>query len=62
MPLSLRVIYRELPVQIEDRAFGWNEERGFVHAIACGYFLWDAFDAIFNYTDLGFLVHGGSLH
>lgn len=57
VPLSLWVLYNESPGRVENRAFGWSEETGFVHAIACGYFLWDTFDAIYNYTDLGFLAH-----
>jgi hypothetical protein len=31
---------------------------GYLHAIACGYFLWDALDAIINFTDAGFVAHG----
>lgn len=42
----------------KDRAFGWDERAGTVQAIACGYFLWDTFDAIVNYTDIGFVIHG----
>jgi len=55
VPLSLWVLWNE---HIKDRAFGWDEQVGYVHAIACGYFLWDSLDAIINFTDLGFVIHG----
>ncbi|KAG6889816.1 hypothetical protein C0995_014293 [Termitomyces sp. Mi166 len=41
-----------------SRAFGWDERVGYTHAVACGYFLWDSLDAIVNFTDVGFVVHG----
>jgi len=42
----------------QDRAFGWDKRAGTVQAIACGYFLWDSLDAIVNFTDIGFVIHG----
>lgn len=79
VPLVIWVLARETKERSEDRAFGWSEDVGFVHAIACGcvkiisptlflshasllyffrYFLWDSLDAIINFTDLGFVLHG----
>ncbi|KAH7926656.1 DUF887-domain-containing protein [Leucogyrophana mollusca] len=42
----------------EDRAFGWDDKAGYVQAIACGYFLWDSFDAVVHFVDIGFVLHG----
>ncbi|GLB34737.1 putative TRAM, LAG1 and CLN8 homology domain [Lyophyllum shimeji] len=58
VPLSLWVLWHESPERVQDRAFGWDHRTGYVHAIACGYFLWDSLDAIVNFTDLGFVIHG----
>ncbi|EDR14781.1 uncharacterized protein LACBIDRAFT_305847 [Laccaria bicolor S238N-H82] len=58
LPLSLWCILIESPERTSDRAFGWEKNIGYVHAIACGYFLWDTLDAIINFTDLGFVIHG----
>ncbi|KAJ7286121.1 DUF887-domain-containing protein [Mycena rebaudengoi] len=41
-----------------DRAFGWHTRSGTVQAVACGYFLWDLIDAIINFVDIGFVLHG----
>ncbi|KAG6335214.1 hypothetical protein ID866_3885 [Astraeus odoratus] len=41
-----------------DRAFGYHNGSSFVMAIACGYFIWDAIEAIVHYTDIGFVLHG----
>ncbi|KAK0241661.1 DUF887-domain-containing protein [Armillaria nabsnona] len=42
-----------------DRAYGWSEERiGTLTAISSGYFLWDALEAISNWSDIGFVIHG----
>ncbi|KAI0658851.1 DUF887-domain-containing protein [Cubamyces menziesii] len=43
-----------------DKLWGWDERVGRTVAVACGYFLWDTLDAIFNFDDLGFLIHGVS--
>jgi hypothetical protein len=56
IPLSLRCL--QIPALAADRAFGWDDRAGFVQAIACGYFLWDSLDAIINFIDIGFVVHG----
>ncbi|KAG5654123.1 hypothetical protein H0H81_007175 [Sphagnurus paluster] len=56
VPLSLWVLWNESPAP--DRAFGWDARAGHVYAVACGYFLWDAIDAVVNYTDAGFVLHG----
>ncbi|TFK42345.1 TLC domain-containing protein [Crucibulum laeve] len=58
VPLALWCILSESPDRAKDPAFGWDERAGFVHAIAAGYFLWDTLDAIVNFTDLGFVIHG----
>jgi len=41
-----------------DKAYGWNDSIGFVHGVATGYFIWDSLDAIINFVDFGFIVHG----
>ncbi|KNZ79336.1 hypothetical protein J132_10687 [Termitomyces sp. J132] len=58
VPLSLWALYYEPAERAGDRAFGWDERVGYVHAVACGYFLWDSLDAVVNFTDVGFVVHG----
>ncbi|KIM48787.1 hypothetical protein M413DRAFT_86010 [Hebeloma cylindrosporum] len=58
VPFALWCILNETPEDGQDRAFGWNEHVGYVHAIACGYFLWDTLDAIVNFIDPGFVAHG----
>ncbi|KAF8637325.1 hypothetical protein AX17_002827 [Amanita inopinata Kibby_2008] len=60
VPLALRYIMLEKPDGDDhhDRAFGWDEHAGLVNAIACGYFLWDSLDAIVNFIDMGFIIHG----
>ncbi|RDB21125.1 putative TLC domain-containing protein C17A2.02c [Hypsizygus marmoreus] len=58
VPLALYVRAHESAARREDRAFGWDGRVGMLHAIACGYFLWDTLDAIVNFTDLGFVAHG----
>ncbi|KAJ6597184.1 TLC domain-containing protein [Mycena vulgaris] len=56
IPLALRCL--ALPELDADRAFGWTEASGTVQAVASGYFLWDSIDAIVNFEDLGFVLHG----
>ncbi|KAJ7137668.1 TLC domain-containing protein [Mycena epipterygia] len=56
VPLALRCL--ALPELDADRAFGWHERSGTVQAVACGYFLWDSIDAILNFEDVGFVLHG----
>ncbi|KAF8643855.1 hypothetical protein AX16_008872 [Volvariella volvacea WC 439] len=60
VPLALWNIYKEPSGYIDnqEKAFGWTDSAGFLHAIACGYFLWDALDAVINFIDLGFVAHG----
>ncbi|KAF8965309.1 TLC domain-containing protein [Flammula alnicola] len=58
VPYALWCILHERPGRDQERAFGWDEKVGYVHAIACGYFLWDTLDAIFNFIDPGFVAHG----
>ncbi|KAF9014057.1 TLC domain-containing protein [Cyathus striatus] len=60
VPLSLWVILKEEPGRDQERAFGWDDRAGPVFAIASGYFLWDTLDAIINFTDLGFVIHGAA--
>ncbi|KAJ6525724.1 DUF887-domain-containing protein [Mycena capillaripes] len=56
LPLALRCL--ALPELDADRVFGWHERSGTVQAFAAGYFLWDSLDAIFNFEDIGFVLHG----
>ncbi|KAJ7744963.1 TLC domain-containing protein [Mycena maculata] len=56
IPLALRCL--RLPELDADRAFGWNERSGTAQAVACGYFLWDSIEAIVNFEDIGFVLHG----
>ncbi|KAJ7444841.1 TLC domain-containing protein [Mycena latifolia] len=56
IPLALRCL--TLPELDADRAFGWTERSGTLQAVASGYFLWDSIDAIVNFEDLGFVLHG----
>jgi len=51
-------ILTETPDFKLDKACGWNDSIGFVHGIAVGYFIWDSLDAIINFVDFGFIVHG----
>lgn len=44
VPLSLYILATETKERGRDRAFGWAEEVGFVHAIAVGYV--DTFDTL----------------
>ncbi|KAF9447661.1 DUF887-domain-containing protein [Macrolepiota fuliginosa MF-IS2] len=55
---AIYCIWTETPDREQDRAFGWSDTTGFVHGIAVGYFVWDSLDAIINYVDFGFVVHG----
>ncbi|KAI0807957.1 DUF887-domain-containing protein [Fomes fomentarius] len=43
-----------------DKLWGWDDRVGTTVAVACGYFLWDSLDALINFDDLGFLIHGVS--
>ncbi|KAI6131947.1 DUF887-domain-containing protein [Pisolithus croceorrhizus] len=54
--LSLRCL--DIPTLSSDRAFGFHKGSTFVSAIACGYFIWDATEAIVHYTEFGFVLHG----
>lgn len=58
VPMSLWSLAREAEDRARDKAFGWDDDMGFVLAVACGYFLWDTIDAVVNFVDLGFVVHG----
>ncbi|KAK2466750.1 hypothetical protein APHAL10511_001008 [Amanita phalloides] len=60
VPLTLSCIKTDTPDSNDhfDRAFGWDDRVGFVNAIACGYFLWDALDATVNFIDTGYVMHG----
>ncbi|TCD63548.1 hypothetical protein EIP91_005294 [Steccherinum ochraceum] len=42
----------------EDKTFGWHESIGVLDAVAVGYFFWEFVDAVWNYTDFGFVLHG----
>ncbi|KAJ7510104.1 DUF887-domain-containing protein [Mycena galericulata] len=56
LPLAFRCLW--LPELDSDRAFGWHERSGAVQAVASGYFLWDSIDAIVQFEDLSFVLHG----
>ncbi|TFL02947.1 DUF887-domain-containing protein [Pterulicium gracile] len=56
VPMAVRCL--GIPALNSDRMYGWDDRAGTLHAFACGYFLWDTVDAIVNYTDAGFIVHG----
>lgn len=43
-----------------DKAYGWDEKLGTMLAVSCAYFLWDCVDAVMNFDDLGFFIHGFS--
>ncbi|KAJ6502282.1 DUF887-domain-containing protein [Mycena sanguinolenta] len=58
VPLALRCF--ALPELAADRVYGWHERSGTVQAVAAGYFLWDLLDAIFNFEDVGFVLHGAA--
>lgn len=60
VPCALWCILNDGPELSSNPAFGWDDHgrAGYVHAIACGYFLWDALDATINFIDGGFVVHG----
>ncbi|KAG1756407.1 DUF887-domain-containing protein [Suillus paluster] len=47
-----------LPSLNENRAFGWDENAGFVIAVATGYFIWDTLESIIHFSDIGFVFHG----
>ncbi|KAF7440604.1 hypothetical protein PC9H_000950 [Pleurotus ostreatus] len=42
----------------KDKVSGWHHRVGALNGIACGYFLWDTLDAIVNFVDLSFVIHG----
>lgn len=45
---------------LEDRAFGWDHDVGYMSGIATGYFLWDVMESLVWYEDMGFLAHAVS--
>eukprot|EP00842_Homolaphlyctis_polyrhiza_P000131 jgi/Hompol1/1118/HPOL_002643-RA len=65
MVFSLLVVGLALPVVTTpelaaDRVFGRSYYSGLLHAIACGYFLWDIFISLYYLKEsgLGFVLHG----
>ncbi|KAF4615285.1 hypothetical protein D9613_002658 [Agrocybe pediades] len=58
VPYAFYCILTEAPGRDQDKAFGWDDRVGYVHAIAAGYFLWDSLDAIVNFIDPAFVAHG----
>jgi len=58
VPYASWCILNESPERGQNRAYGWDKHVGHVHAIACGYFLWDTLDSIVNFIDPGFVAHG----
>ncbi|TFK30116.1 DUF887-domain-containing protein [Coprinopsis marcescibilis] len=58
VPVALWCILSEGPETEQNRAYGWDDKIGYAYAIACGYFVWDTFDAIINFIDPGFVIHG----
>lgn len=41
-----------------EKAFGWNESVGRLHAIAVGYFIWDTIESVLARAEIGFVIHG----
>ncbi|KAF6763948.1 TLC domain-containing protein [Ephemerocybe angulata] len=58
VPMSIWCIWKEDGALDSDRAFGWDDRVGYTYAVACGYFIWDTLDAIYNFVDVGFVIHG----
>ncbi|KAF5373927.1 hypothetical protein D9758_000750 [Tetrapyrgos nigripes] len=58
VPLALRCL--DSPETAADRVYGIDYESSIVAAVASAYFVWDTLDAIVNFTDLGFVVHGAA--
>ncbi|TEB26657.1 DUF887-domain-containing protein [Coprinellus micaceus] len=58
VPMSIWCIVNQNEDIANDRAFGWDDRVGYTYAIACGYFIWDTLDAIVNFIDIGFVIHG----
>ncbi|KAI0341629.1 DUF887-domain-containing protein [Trametopsis cervina] len=54
--LASRALF--LPALLADPIHGWDDAAELANAIAAGYFVWDTIDAIVNFTDLGFVLHG----
>ncbi|GJF00569.1 TLC domain-containing protein [Phanerochaete sordida] len=54
--LALRAFNQ--PALAADKVFGWHETAEVANSVALGYFIWDTIDAIVNFTDLGFVLHG----
>jgi len=42
----------------QDRAFGTDPNASFLLAITIGYFIWDVFETILNFSEVGFVAHG----
>ncbi|PPQ65311.1 hypothetical protein CVT24_011438 [Panaeolus cyanescens] len=58
VPAALWCISNEKPGRDQERAFGWDNNAGYVLAISAAYFVWDALDAMINFIDPGFVAHG----
>lgn len=56
IPYSYRCL--NSPELESDRVYGWDPRVGTMAGIACGYFAWDTFDSIWNFIDIGFVIHG----
>ncbi|KAF7338063.1 TLC domain-containing protein [Mycena venus] len=56
LPLAVQCLW--LPELDADRVFGWHDRSGTVQAVAAAYFLWDLMDAVWNFEDVGFVLHG----
>ncbi|KAH6918382.1 TLC domain-containing protein [Coprinopsis sp. MPI-PUGE-AT-0042] len=58
VPMAMWAIWNEGPETEQNRAFGWDDRIGQAYAVALGYFVWDTLDAVYNFTDVGFVIHG----
>ncbi|KAI0819028.1 DUF887-domain-containing protein [Irpex lacteus] len=46
------------PGLVADPTYGFDQIAELTNSVAVGYFVWDTIDAIVNFTDLGFVLHG----
>lgn len=58
VPMSIWCMVGESEEMENNKAFGWSDRVGYTFAVACGYFIWDTLDAIINFVDVGFVIHG----
>ncbi|KAH8826972.1 TLC domain-containing protein [Flagelloscypha sp. PMI_526] len=59
IPLSLLALNHVKEKQL-DPVFVFDEAAALTNAVATGYFMWDTVDAIVNFEDIGFVLHGAA--